>query len=382
LTASFFYHHPYFGRHDIIGKVCRKEQVWKANHENSRECFDEAVIYVKGGSGGHGSNTFKYGKGRQHVKPFGGSGGNGGSVWFKIDPNLNTLRKFRKNRSFHGENGLPGDKEYVSGLKGNDIEVTIPSGTIIYDNATSAKIVELSDASAVSQFKIASGGLGGKGNAAFKDKSGKTGCIPPEGGQKRWLKLELKLLADIGLIGVPNAGKSTLLKALTNADPKIADYAFTTLTPNLGICYIDEEDKDIREFTEKSMIIADIPGLIEGASQGIGLGKDFLKHIEKCKILIHVINGASLQDPVKEYLTINQELINYSELLAKKPQIVVLNKIDDLNVANKKEQLVEELKKVMSHTRFLVISAAAGIGIETLKLRTWNFFNKVKHEVS
>jgi GTP-binding protein len=329
--------------------------------------FDEAVVYVRGGSGGHGSNAAKFGKARQHMAPYGGSGGNGGSVYLVADSSLNTLRGFSKFRSFRAENGLNGDKEYKNGVFGKDTEVQVPMGAIVYDNSTNAKLAEITADSP--RALIAKGGRGGKGNAAINKKGEKPGCTPPEPGEKKWLRLELKLLADIGLIGFPNAGKSTLLKAMTNANPKIADYAFTTLVPNLGVCEIDEDPS-------KTLVVADIPGLIEGAHMGIGLGKEFLKHIEKCKILIHVINGCS-ENPVEDYLTVNKELIFASSLLAKKPQIVVLNKIDLVEVQEKEQQLSESLQKVLPHQRFLVISAKERRRIDDLKVKTWNFYQKV-----
>lgn len=345
-----------------------RDLVIHVNLEDSRDYFDSAIVYVKGGSGGQGSNAFRFGKARQHVAPYGGSGGDGGSVYFCIDRNLNTLRKFRNGHSFHAENGHPGDKEFRNGPYGADLFVTVPAGTLVFDNRTNELLAEV--ALPTPKFKIAAGGKGGRGNAANRNKGEKAGCLSPEKGERRWLRLELKLLADVGLIGVPNAGKSTLLKAITNANPKIADYAFTTIVPNLGVCFVDDDPSN-------TFIVADIPGLIEGAHEGIGLGKDFLKHVEKCRVLIHVVDGSS-KDPIQEYLTINKELTLYSKNIALKPQIVVINKIDLPEVQEKLPSLMESFEKIMPHKRLLTISAANRVDVGLLKFKVWNFYSKVK----
>lgn len=345
-------------------------------------CFDEAIIHVRGGSGGHGSNSFKFGKGRQHLGPHGGAGGAGGNILIKVDSSLNTLRKFRHHKSFRAEDGADGGGEFANGLNAKSFVITVPRGTIVKDNSTNEILGTLQYSH--DSLLVSKGGLAGKGNASLRAKGEKMGCTPPEGGVRRWLKLELQLLADIGLIGVPNAGKSTLLKALTNARPKIANYAFTTLVPNLGMCYLhsgsDHTDSNDGK-SDMAMMLADIPGLIEGASLGTGLGIAFLKHVEKCAILIHIVNGDS-PNPVQEYLTINAELIAYSEILANKPQIVVLNKLDLPEVQAKEKELITSLKAVMPHERLLVISANSGLGVEELKWKTWYFLQKVKNSVA
>jgi GTP-binding protein len=197
------------------------------------------------------------------------------------------------------------------------------------------------------------------------------GCLPPQGGQRRWLRLELKLIADVGLLGVPNAGKSTLLDAITNAKPKIADYPFTTLVPNLGVCHVDDVDKAI--------VIADIPGLVEGAHDGVGLGKAFLRHVERCKVLIHVIDGSS-EDPVGDYMMVNKELLLHSPVLARKPQIVVLNKIDLPPVLDSVETIRQRLLDIMPHSRLLLISGKSRDGLTELVTNTWKFFKRVCNE--
>lgn len=338
--------------------------------DDSTDCFDEALIYVKGGSGGQGSNAFKFGKGRQHLAPYGGSGGDGSSVYFRLDPNMNTLRRFVKNKSFRAEIGQNGDKEYLNGASAKDLEISLPSGTLVYENETRLLIGEISPKTP--KLLVAKGGKGGKGNSANYVKGGKVLCSPPDAGEKKWLKLELKLLADVGLIGKPNAGKSTLLKAITNADPKIADYAFTTLVPNLGVCFFDDD-------IDKTVVMADIPGLIEGAHLGVGLGKGFLRHVERCQILLHLVSGVS-PDPIGDYLAINKELALYSSILATKPQVVLLNKIDIPSVAVKKEEIITKLRMMMPHSRLLVISAKDRIGTHELKQKIWDFLCKIRSQ--
>lgn len=385
--------------------------------------FDEALVYVRAGSGGAGSNAVQFGKARQHMNPTGGSGGDGGSIIFKVDPSFNTLLGFRGKSNYRAENGKDGDCEYMNGLKGLDTVVTVPKGTVIKMNDTDIAIGELTEQG--QELVVAKGGLGGRGNAALGRSKGveKSGSTPAQGGERRWLKLELKLVADIGLVGVPNAGKSTLLDAITNAKPKIASYPFTTIVPNLGVCEVGKVSDG-----GDAMVIADIPGLLEGASQGVGLGKGFLRHIERCKIIIHVIDGNSA-DPVQDYLAINNELTLFSKTLAMKPQIVVLNKLDllhdtyrddsdlsgsgsdddnsssDDNITKKssavairgeggdevdddgsnklksrQEEIMEGLRKVMSHSRLLCISAAGRVGTSELVEKTHKFLSKIKKD--
>lgn len=254
--------------------------------------------------------------------------------------------------------------------------MTVPRGVLIKDNETDQLICELTEDGQV--HVVAKGGQGGRGNAALNTKGVEKGiCISPQGGQKRWLKLELKLVADIGLIGVPNAGKSTLLDAVTNARPKIANYAFTTIVPNLGVCEVGGSVADGGD----AMVIADIPGLIEGAHMGVGLGRGFLRHVERCKMLIHIVNGNS-DDPLRDFHTINRELQMFSPLLATKPQVVVLNKIDIPDVAGRKNEILAELQRSMSHKRLLCISAQSRIGVDELVTRAHQFLKKLTQDES
>lgn len=388
--------------------------------DNDNDCFDEAFIFVKGGSGGQGANTFKFGKGRQHHSPSGGSGGDGGSVILRADQNMNTLRAFRHRRSFAASTGIAGDVDYANGAKGEDLFVHVPVGTLIFDNDTNTHLGTISDV--YTSLVVAKGGQGGKGNAhglkIANSQGNKALSSPPQGGVKRNLRLELQLLADIGLVGLPNAGKSTLLEAVTNARPKIADYAFTTLVPNLGVCYVNNDDHSSSTSStsqysngtpESSMILADIPGLIEDAHEGKGLGKKFLKHIERCAVILHIVSAVSssivseldgsfeknVEAVIADYLTVNQELLRYSPRLAEKAQIVVLNKIDRLASSssfctmeekNKEMQekvnlLILSLQKVVAHSRIMAVSALEGrdeASMQELIRRTWSFLNKVK----
>jgi GTP-binding protein len=335
--------------------------------------FDEAMIHVRAGSGGPGSSAVKFGKARQHIGVTGGSGGTGGSVIFTVDPSTNTLMGFRGKTGFRAENGQPGDLEYANGLNGKHFQLAVPRGTTVIDNSTNEVIGELTRAG--QELVVAHGGIGGRGNAAMKTKGERSTATPPQGGERKWLKLELKLVADVGLVGVPNAGKSTLLDAVTNARPKIASYPFTTIVPNLGVCRIDGGRREGGE----EMVIADIPGLLEGAHQGVGLGRGFLRHIERCKMIIHIVNGDS-QDPVGDFKAINRELQLFSPGLATKPQVVVLNKIDVPEVAENQERLMAELRACMGHSRLLAISAAGRMGVGDLMERTGNFLNKIKED--
>ena len=251
----------------------------------------------------------------------------------------------------------------------------VPTGTIVTDNSTGVVVGELKTHGEV--LVVAAGGMGGRGNSALRTKGEKIICIPPTGGERRWLKLELRLVADVGLVGVPNAGKSSLLDAVTNAKPKIASYPFTTIIPNLGVCRVGSSD--LKDGKVDGMVIADIPGLIEGAHQGTGLGRRFLRHVERCSMILHIINGDS-PDPVRDYITINEELRLFSEKLANKPQVVVLNKIDLPHVAERQDEILSLLRKHMPHTRLLTMSAAARINVDDLVERVYKFLMKIKAE--
>ncbi|MCE5197086.1 MAG: GTPase ObgE [Negativicutes bacterium] len=282
---------------------------------------DRAAIKVIAGSGGNGRVSFRREKYVPEGGPNGGDGGKGGSIIARVDTGLHTLIDFRYQRVYKAANGGSGDIKNMSGRSGEDLVLRVPAGTLFLDAATKLPIADLTEPG--QEAVLARGGRGGRGNARFTSSTNQAPEVAENGapGESRDLILELKMLASVGLVGYPNAGKSTLLTALTAARPKIADYPFTTLTPNLGVVQADEEN---------SYVMADIPGLIEGAHTGIGLGHDFLRHIERTKLLVHLIDLAAVdgRDPISDYLAICRELTLYSEELGKRKQIIVLNKID------------------------------------------------------
>lgn len=317
---------------------------------------DEARIYVKGGDGGDGCMSFRREKFVPLGGPNGGHGGHGGSVYVVADPRLNTLIHFRRRIHFkagHGEHGRGKDQH---GRKGEDIEVRVPLGTVVYDDATGEVLADLTTPG--QRALVAAGGRGGRGNAAFKSPTNQAPRFAERGepGVERWLRLELKLIADVGIVGVPNAGKSTLLARVTAARPKIADYPFTTLEPQLGVVVVDHRD----------FVLADIPGLIEGAHSGAGLGDRFLRHIERCRVLIHLLNGLS-PDPIGDWEAINQELELFNPLLADKVQIVAFNKMDLPDVRERWPQVRRAL--AARGAEALAISAATGEGVPELLRR-------------
>ncbi|MBQ9826275.1 MAG: GTPase ObgE [Firmicutes bacterium] len=281
---------------------------------------DKAKIYIKSGKGGNGSVSFRREPYVPQGGPDGGNGGRGGSVVFLADRNLRTLMDFRYKKKYTAENGEDGRGKQQYGRDAEDLVIKVPVGTLIRDADTGNVMADLKDDG--QRFVAAKGGKGGKGNVWFKNSVRQAPNFAESGGfaVERNIELELKLIADVGLVGYPNVGKSTLLSVCTSANPKIADYHFTTITPNLGVV----------NFYDKSFVMADIPGLIEGASEGLGLGLDFLKHIERTRMLIHVVDvsGSEGRDPSEDFDKINAELRNYSEKLASKPMIVAANKID------------------------------------------------------
>jgi GTP-binding protein len=279
--------------------------------------FDEAKIYVKAGDGGNGIVAFRREKFIPRGGPAGGHGGKGGDIVFEVDPQLNTLIKFKNQIHFKGPRGDHGGPKNMTGAEGEDVIITVPPGTVVRDADTGDLLADLVEPG--QRAVVAKGGRGGRGNTAFRSSINQAPQIAENGlpGEERWLTLELKLIADVGLVGVPNAGKSTLISVVSAARPKIADYPFTTLHPNLGVVTLDHLD----------LVMADIPGLIEGAAEGAGLGHQFLRHVERCRLLVHLLNGAA-PTPLDDFDKINAELALFSQRLANKPQIIVLNKID------------------------------------------------------
>ena len=315
--------------------------------------FDEAKIYVKAGDGGNGAVAFRREKFVPRGGPAGGNGGQGGNVIFEVDPQLNTLVHFKNKVHFKAGRGAHGKGKNQTGARGDDAFVFVPPGTLVRDAATDDLLGDLTEPN--QRVIVARGGRGGRGNASFATSTRQAPRLAERGapGEELWLRLELKLLADVGLIGMPNAGKSTLLAAVSAARPKIADYPFTTLQPNLGVVTINEYD----------FVLADLPGLIEGAHTGAGLGHQFLRHVERTRLLVHVLDGAD-DDPLGHFDQINQELRLFKPTLADRPQIVVLNKMDLPDARDRWHKVQAAI-----HTRGLpayAISAATGEGVREL----------------
>lgn len=309
--------------------------------------LDQAKIYLKSGDGGRGCVAFRREKYIEFGGPNGGDGGKGGSVWFVAVENLNTLIDFRYQQHFKAQNGQHGMGSEMCGAKGEDLIIKVPVGTEIVAEDGVTVIADMVEAG--QKFMIAKGGDGGRGNIHFKTSTNQAPRYAEPGwpGVEMWVWLRLKIIADVGLIGLPNAGKSTFLTAVTKARPKIADYPFTTLHPNLGVVWVDG----------KELVLADIPGLIEGAHEGIGLGDRFLKHVERCSVFLHLIDGTS-ESVTKDYKTIRKELELYADKLSTKPEVVALNKTDSLTKEEIKKKMTA-LKRVTKSPVF-AISAIAG----------------------
>lgn len=297
--------------------------------------IDQVNIHVKSGKGGDGMVHFRREKFVPLGGPDGGDGGKGGDLILEVKATLNTLSSFRPNQKFTAEPGHNGGGSQMSGRAGKDLVIPVPPGTVVYDAETGALLGDLTTPG--QQLLVCKGGRGGLGNQHFATSRNQAPRTAERGEphEEKLLRLELKLIADIGIIGLPNAGKSTLLAALTNAKPKIGNYPFTTLEPNLGVAKIDED---------VTVVLADIPGLIEGAAEGAGLGHDFLRHIQRTRVLIHMLDGLS-SDPLADFSQINSELALFDPNLAKKPQIVVLNKIDQPDVQENLEAIQASFKK-------------------------------------
>ena len=320
--------------------------------------IDKAKIFVKSGDGGNGCVSFRREKYVPLGGPDGGDGGKGGSVIFEVDPGLTTLLDFKYRKKFVAEVGGKGEGSKCYGKDGDDLHIKVPMGTIIRDFESNKIIADLSHKD--DTFVIAKGGKGGKGNCKFCTPTRQAPHFAEPGmpGEERWITLELKLLADVGLVGFPNVGKSTFLSTVTAAKPKIANYHFTTLKPNLGV---------VKAEGINAFVMADIPGIIEGAAEGVGLGLDFLRHIERTRLLIHVvdISGIEGRDPFEDFVKINEELKKYSVKLWDRPQIVVANKADMLY----DEEVYEDFKKKVNELGFNMVfkmSAATKSGVETI----------------
>jgi GTP-binding protein len=325
--------------------------------------IDEAIIHVKAGDGGNGSAAFRREDGVPRGGPSGGDGGNGGSVVVVADPQLSSLLDFKYRRHYSAPRGEDGRNKDQYGAGGEDLTLRVPVGTVIYDQADGAALADLAEPG--TRFVLAKGGTGGRGNIHFKSpwNQAPTRAEPGTPGEQRMVRLELKLLADVGLLGFPNVGKSTFISRVSRARPKIADYPFTTLVPNLGVVQLSGE---------RSFVIADIPGLIEGASEGAGLGHQFLRHVERCRVLLHLLDATYTtgpeRSPLADYQVIQTELERYAPDLARKPQVVALNKCDATD-----PEVVAGARLALAGVgvEMLTISAATGGGIEDVLERLW-----------
>ncbi|MCH3950092.1 MAG: GTPase ObgE [Acidaminococcus sp.] len=332
---------------------------------------DKARIYVEAGTGGDGASSFRREKFVAHGGPDGGNGGRGGSVWLVVDDNLNTLVDFRYKRKFVASRGGNGGAKNCTGHKADDVEVKVPIGTVVIDDATGVVLADLSHKG--DRYLAAKGGRGGKGNACYvtSTKQGVTFAEKGEPGTKGWLRLELKLLADVGMVGYPSVGKSSIVARVSAARPEVAAYHFTTLSPVLGV---------VRLNPENSFVLADLPGLIEGASKGVGLGHDFLRHIERTRVIMHVVDcsGCEGRNPVEDFKKINEELALYSDKLAKRPQLVVANKMD-LPGAEENYPALEAYVKSQGYP-IMKVSAATGQGLREVMYKAYEMVQKAPHE--
>lgn len=332
--------------------------------------LDRARMHVTGGPGGNGCVAMRREKGEPMGGPSGGRGGRGGDVYLEAAAGVNTLLNIQQQHvHVKAHKGLPGQGKSRDGKGGKSITIKVPLGTIIRDlesNKVAGELLRPGD-----KLIVAKGGRGGRGNKAFATTRNTAPKMAERGepGAARWLALELRLIANVGLLGKPNAGKSTLLAATTAAKPKIANYPFTTVEPNLGVCNVlsDENNKE-----GSSLVICDIPGLIEGAAEGAGMGDSFLRHVQRCQVLLHVVDGSS-DDPVGDFNTIQRELKGYDSILAQKPQVVVLNKVDITDVNERQDELIQALKQAAGHSRVLPISAATTSRVRELMQRLHKF---------
>ena len=316
--------------------------------------LDQAKINLKAGNGGSGSASFRREKFVEFGGPDGGDGGNGGSILFEAERNLNTLIDYRYSQHFKAENGKPGSKKNKTGANGKDLILKVPIGTQIYEEDNNTIIYDFKKNK--EKYLVASGGKGGLGNVRFKSSTNRAPRRKTNGkdGEEFWIWLQLKIIADVGIIGLPNAGKSSLLAALTRAKPKIANYPFTTINPNLGVTY----------YNNKEVTLADIPGLVEGAHKGVGLGDKFLRHIERCKILIHLLDIKE-NSLVENYLKIRSELKSYDVSLSKKKEIIYFNKSDLLEKNELKEKL--EIFRSKIKKKYKIISVFKKDDVQTIK---------------
>lgn len=334
---------------------------------------DEAEIHVAAGNGGNGSVSFRREKFIPLGGPDGGNGGAGGNVWLEADENLNTLIDFRHERKFAAQRGENGAGREMTGRGGEDIVIKVPVGTVVTNVETEEEIGDLTEHG--QRLLVARGGRGGAGNVNFKSSTNRSPQKATAGqpGEEREIRLELKLLADVGLLGFPNAGKSTFIRAVSAATPKVADYPFTTLHPNLGVVSVGPL---------KSFVIADIPGVIEGASEGAGLGIQFLKHVSRTSLLLHLVDIAPLDDtdPVEQIKIIERELKNFDAKLSKRPRWLVLNKIDLIPEDEREDRIQSILKRLRWKKPWFAISGISRNGTEAIAKKAMAFLDKQRQD--
>lgn len=334
---------------------------------------DRAKIYVRSGKGGDGHVSFRREKYVPNGGPDGGDGGTGGSVIFEVDEGMNTLSDYRHVRKYCAEHGENGGKRNCTGKNGTDIILKVPEGTVIKEAQSGKVIADMSGKS--KRYVLLTGGKGGNGNQHYATSTMQAPkyAQPGQPAKELDLLLELKVIADVGLVGFPNVGKSTFLSRVSNAQPKIANYHFTTLNPNLGVVDLDGA---------KGFVVADIPGLIEGASEGVGLGHEFLRHVERTKVIIHVVDAAGTEgrDPIEDIHAINKELALYSEDLAKRPQVIAANKMDALSVD--RDELLQRLEKEFGPMGYQIfpISAVSGEGIREILYHVRHMLDEINEE--
>lgn len=334
---------------------------------------DTAKIYVKGGDGGDGIIAFRREKYVPDGGPAGGDGGKGGDVIFRVDEGLRTLMDFRYQKHFKAKKGEKGKPKNQYGANAEDLIVRVPPGTVIYDDDTGELLADLVEHG--QEVVVAKGGRGGRGNVRFATPQNPAPYLAENGeeGQERWIRLELKLIADVGLVGFPNVGKSTLLSSVTGAKPKIADYHFTTLSPNLGVVDLGEG---------RSFVLADLPGLIEGAHEGVGLGHEFLRHIERTRLILHVVDMSASEgrDPYEDWVNINEELYRYSEVLRSRPQIVAANKMDMPGALEHLEAFKQKLSENGEDIEVISISALTKDGLKQLMYRVMDMLEQLPEQ--
>lgn len=334
---------------------------------------DRAKIFVRSGKGGDGHVSFRRELYVPNGGPDGGDGGKGGDVIFVVDQGLNTLTDFKNVRKYKAGDGEEGGKKRCHGANGKDIVIKIPPGTVIKDFDTGKVIIDMADRT--EPFVLLEGGMGGRGNQHFATSTMQAPryAQPGQAAIEKTLILELKMIADVGLVGFPSVGKSTILSKVSNARPKIADYHFTTLVPNLGVVSLGEG---------RGFVMADIPGIIKGAAEGVGLGLDFLRHIERTRVILHVIDAASVEgrDPIQDIEAINEELTTYSKQMAERPTIIVANKLDVLSPEDR-EEILTKLKERFPDTPVMAISAATGEGIKELLEETYKMIQTAPDDV-